>query len=76
LFCFLFVFLLLRKIHILVELRNVVVTLLSFILSQKEDKCPKLNITGYPILIKEKEHPINFTINLLKFDDIDVSIYY
>jgi hypothetical protein len=36
----------------------------------------QLNITGYPILIKEKEHPINFTINLLNFEDIDVSIYY
>jgi len=60
----------------LVELRSVVVTLPSFILSQNEDDCPTLNITGYPILIKEEEHPINFTINLLKFKNITVSIYY
>ena len=69
-------FFFLRKRHILVELRSVVVTLLSFILSQNEDECPRLNNTGYPILIKEKEHPINFTINLLEFKYIDVSIYY
>jgi len=69
-------FFFLRKRYILVELRCVVVTLLSFILSQNEDECPKLNITGCPILIKKEEHPINFTIDLLNFEDIDVSIYY
>lgn len=62
--------------YLTVELRSVVVTLPSFILSQTEDNCPTLNMTGYPILIKEKEHPINFTLNLLKFENINVSIYY
>lgn len=63
--------------YLTVELRSVVVALLSFILSQNKGDCPTLNMTGYPILIKEKEHPINFTLNLLKFGTInDVSIYY